>query len=183
MNYDLIRPCPHCPFRIDGEGYLRPERAQEIATSLAQGAEFACHQTTEDDPHDESERIAVEKSQFCAGALIALEKSGVANQAMRIAERLNIYNPSKLDMDAPVGTLLDFQARHTGDEPESDPCHVSGYDCEAPAGYLEDGVVVRNVVEIEIGQCDECYEPTCENCGELRGERFLCNECLEYEDE
>lgn len=187
MKYDLRRPCPHCPFRTDGEGYLRADRAQEIATALARGAEFACHQTTVECQDDEGDLTADANSQFCAGALIALERAEAPNQAMRIAERLNLYDSSKLDMGAPVGTLFDFQRRHTDCSEALDPCHISGYGCEAPAGYLEGGVVIDNVVEIEIGVCEECWEPTCEECGKLvcvtGTDKFLCKCCQEcYED-
>lgn len=188
MNYDLIRPCPKCPFRTDGEGYLRPERAQEIATAIARGSTFACHQTTvyvEDDEGGDME--ATSDSQFCAGALIMMERMEAPNQSMRIAERLGVYDPSKLDMSAPVGNVLDFQRRHS-EEDELPCCHISDMGCEAPAGYMEDGVPVSNVVEFEIPECEGCGEPTCEQCGSLvatsKGrDQFLCPYCQEGFDD
>jgi hypothetical protein len=163
MKYDLVRPCPHCPFRTDGDGYLRAERAQEIATDLANGAPFGCHQTTVDDGYGDLTHGP--NTQFCAGALIALENMEQPNQAMRIAERLNIYDPSKLDMDAPVGTLLDFQRRHTDEEElYQECCSVCGPECEAPAGYLEGNVPVYNVIDFEVPSCPDCGETVCESC-------------------
>lgn len=166
MRYDLVRPCANCPFRTDGHGYLRAERAREIARSLHGGAEFPCHVTTEDT--DEGGRVAVPTSHFCAGALIALEREGQPNQMMRIAERLGIYDASKLDMTSPVGTTKDFIARHTIDEDmeEGEPCEICGPGCEAPAGWMEGGAVVRNVVEAGVTQwCDDCQTTHCGACG------------------
>lgn len=42
------------------------------------------------------------KSVHCAGALIFNEKRGYANQMMRICERLEFYDASKLNMEAKV---------------------------------------------------------------------------------
>jgi hypothetical protein len=108
-RYKLRRPCENCPFRTDVPGYLRRERAQEIAEALANGSEFACHQTTVSDEEvggDGSERVATPDSAFCAGALITMERSGQANQIMRVAERLGLYEHEKLDMYAPVHASL-----------------------------------------------------------------------------
>lgn len=101
MNYNLRRPCPHCPFRSDIDPYIRAERAVEIARSLVR-SEFPCHQTTVEDPEDESQRITTRSSEHCAGALIMLEKANEPSQMMRICQRIGFYDPSALDMDAPV---------------------------------------------------------------------------------
>ena len=45
--------------------------------------------------------------QFCGGALVTLTKMGHQTQMMQIAERLGIWNPADLDMDAPVYEDLD----------------------------------------------------------------------------
>lgn len=175
MKFDLVRPCPQCPFRTDVGAYLRGDRAVEIAQSLARGADFPCHKTTVTDPDDESQRAATGESQFCAGALIALERSDAPNQAMRFAERLGLYDPSKLDMDAPVGTLYDFQCHHADEEPddESEPCGVADMGCLAPAGYLEGGVVVRAVDTEPTTYCVLCDTSVCEACSveTSRGDR------------
>lgn len=165
MRYDLVRPCPHCPFRTDGDGYLRGERARELATSIARGAEFVCHNTTVDDPDDESERMATAESQFCAGALIAMLREEAPNQMVRVAVRLGLLDLDKLDMDAPVGTLNDFIRRHAGDEDEEiEPCSVVDSGCLAPAGYLEGGSVITAVEREQTTCCDLCGEPVCETC-------------------
>lgn len=101
MKFDLRRPCNNCPFRNDITPFIRPERAEEILTS--QG-DFPCHKTTDIETDDDGETIRSNQDceHHCAGFLILLEKEGVPNQMMRISERLGMYDPSILDMDAPV---------------------------------------------------------------------------------
>jgi hypothetical protein len=105
-------PCDNCPFRTDVRAYIRPERAEEIWETLEHGALFPCHKTVDyDDPNDEGgEGRVTGDSQFCAGALILMEKEwedqggAMANQMVRICTRIG--NPpldlDALDMDAPV---------------------------------------------------------------------------------
>lgn len=93
-------PCPHCPFRTDIRGYLRPERMEEIIDALLDGGTFTCHKTTV--PDEEDGMVDGPNAQHCAGALIFLEHQERPNQMMRIAERLGFYDRTKLDMEAPV---------------------------------------------------------------------------------
>lgn len=100
MNFDLVAPCKHCPFRTDVTPYLRTDRVREICDSITDyDMTFACHKTTSHD--DEGEHIPSSKEQHCAGATIMLEKMQQPNQAMRIAAG-RWFDPSKLKMDAPV---------------------------------------------------------------------------------
>jgi hypothetical protein len=97
MKYDLTRPCDLCPFRNDDNRLTVP--VQRMRGMLS--GEFCCHKTGE--TNDETGSIEPQpESQHCAGALIMLEKMGKQHQMMRIAERLGMYDPSRLDMDAPV---------------------------------------------------------------------------------
>ena len=109
MKFDLKRPCGNCPFRNDRpdqEGWLGEERAQEIVDSLVQGT-FVCHKTSDALVDTKKEE------QHCAGALIMLEKEDIPSQAMRIAERMGIYNPGALDVTAPVfGDVDEFVGSH-----------------------------------------------------------------------
>ena len=98
-GYSMTKPCPKCPFRNDIRPYLTPERVEEIEASLER-AEFPCHQTVDYD--DDGEGCVTSKSEHCAGALILMEKEGRSSQMMRIAERLGMYDHTKLDMDSPV---------------------------------------------------------------------------------
>lgn len=100
MKFDMTRPCANCPFRADGLGYLRQERAEEIADALLGGATFTCHKTNEFD--DEEGTIETADSQHCAGALIFLESQEQPNQLMRWMERLGAYDRTRLGMGAPV---------------------------------------------------------------------------------
>ena len=106
MKFELTKPCNNCPFRYDVEhqyGWLGEERAEEIIDSLERGETFPCHKTTVDDEDSKwSERVATADSQHCAGALILLEHLEQPNQMMRIAERLKLYDRTKLKMDSPV---------------------------------------------------------------------------------
>lgn len=116
MNFDLIRPCEKCPFRTDClKGWLGRRRAQEIADALfARDQTFACHETTRHD--DEGEMIPHDGEQHCAGAMILMERKGRANQLMRIAERIGIYDRQRLDMAAPVFKTAAAFVRHHAEE-------------------------------------------------------------------
>lgn len=104
MKFDLRRPCAECPFRNDRPGYLTEERAEEIADAVtsSRGSTFTCHKTTIPDPASDGEMMDGPNAQHCAGALILAEKGGTVGQMVRIAERLGLYDASKLDMDAPI---------------------------------------------------------------------------------
>lgn len=100
MKFDLKKPCRDCPFRSDIAGYLTKARVHEIIESISRGQKtFSCHKTNDTSG---SETVETRNSQHCAGAMIFLEKNGAPNQMMRIAERLGMYDHTKLHMDAPV---------------------------------------------------------------------------------
>lgn len=137
----------------------------EITHSLQRGAMFPCHKTTADvETDDGDERVTTPDSQFCAGALIAMEHSGVSNQMVRIGERLGLYDVNQMDMTSPVGTLDEFVARHNADAEEIEPCSVADADCLAPAGWMEGGTIVHNYDMEPTTACEECGEYVCENC-------------------
>lgn len=97
MKYTLTKPCDACPFSKKMAHGFSIKRLRELAGS----GQFPCHKTAAE--HEESgEFRATEKSVHCAGALIFLEKREQPSQMMRIAERLGIYDRSKLDMKAEV---------------------------------------------------------------------------------
>lgn len=70
MKFELVRPCPKCPFRLDIPEYLRGGRAEQIARDLAGGASFACHETTVPSDEDDGSMVEAADSQMCAGAMI-----------------------------------------------------------------------------------------------------------------
>jgi hypothetical protein len=108
VNYTMTKPCPECPFRRDGAGAnpvrLMLGRVDEIAGVMLnpQGGEFPCHKTTveDEDDDDESGRCTTPDSQHCAGALIFAEKNDNHTGMMKIAGRLGMYDPRKLDRAA-----------------------------------------------------------------------------------
>ncbi len=114
MRYDLKKPCKSCPFRTDVEPFLPVARVREIVRSITvQQQTFSCHNTNE---FDEEEGYAIETSdsRHCAGAMIFLmandQQNGGMNQMMRIAYRLNMFDPDALDLAAPVyDTLEDWE--------------------------------------------------------------------------
>ncbi len=89
MNFDRIKPCKTCPFRTDENAlrHLGNCRAQEIADCIESDGSFTCH-----DDKDKPDR----ERNHCVGAMLILEKEGRANQMMRIAERLRLYDRRKL---------------------------------------------------------------------------------------
>lgn len=192
--FKLRRPCAHCPFRTDVPGYLRRSRAVEIAQAIAGGSIFPCHETTADAVDEEGNdiRVQVDTSQFCAGAVITMEKMGQPNQALRMAERLGIYDHASLDMDAPVvGSFVEFVDHHTEraalivepgvDEDEvflDNCCSVVDAGCEAPAGYMMGGTAVPADNEgVELHACPECGCTVCASCSD---DEDFCADCAEY---
>lgn len=98
MQYNMTEPCDACPFR-KGSGFPLA-RLRQFASG-----EFPCHKASDLDEEDGCYREKGNgKTPHCAGALIFNEKRGVSHQMMRIAERLGMYDMSKLNMSAPVGT-------------------------------------------------------------------------------
>lgn len=100
--FAAVRPCKHCPFRTDIAPFLRPERAREIADSLDRGEDFLCHKTVDYHDGDGCEIADTSSAASCAGAMIICETQNRPTQAMRIGERLGLYDRHALDMDAPV---------------------------------------------------------------------------------
>jgi hypothetical protein len=123
-GFDLRRPCAPgssgvpCPFlRSCPRGWLS-RRAEEIADGLRSDRTFSCHKTVELD-EDGSESVNLAAEQHCAGALIVLEKGGEPwPQLARISERLGLFDPGELDMDADTFDDLDEFVEHHAAEPE-----------------------------------------------------------------
>lgn len=118
MNFNMVRPCAHCPFRNDIPGYLHGARAREIAEAITERQmTFSCHETTTPDEWEDNEEIPPPHvpgpdEEHCAGAAILLERIERPNQWMRISERLGFYDRTKLDMAAPVFQTAEEFIRH-----------------------------------------------------------------------
>ncbi|WP_137726375.1 hypothetical protein [Prescottella subtropica] len=111
--FALKRPCRDCPFRADRPTFLRPDRATEIADGLAAGQVFHCHKTVDYTDTDGDSTTDTSTSVFCAGALSVFEADGEPNNAMRVGQRLGLYDPDTLADDVPVyPSLADWVASH-----------------------------------------------------------------------
>jgi hypothetical protein len=99
MKFKLTEPCSECPFLKSKAKFYGRRRLNEFAEQA-----FPCHKTAAvvEDDEGSSEFAAKETSQFCAGVLIYCEKRDAPNQMMRIAERLGMYDRTKLNMNAKV---------------------------------------------------------------------------------
>lgn len=97
MLMDLKEPCPECPFRNDTPSYLTQHRAKQFSKALLNDQTFTCHKYCHSLGLDKTK-----EERHCAGALILLEKLNRPNQWMRWMERLQMYDRTKLNMDAPV---------------------------------------------------------------------------------
>lgn len=102
--FALTTPCSQCPFLASRPVPLRPGRVREIEQSLDQHV-FPCHKLLPN-------RV------FCAGALIVMEKNRLSGNAMRMGERLGLYDPEKLDMEAPVFENFDAMEAAMHDRPK-----------------------------------------------------------------
>lgn len=105
IAYDKTAPCKDCPFKKTSP--LHEGIGAEVAgmmTKLDEGTlAHTCHMT---DPRtDHEDAVNYEGPvQHCAGAMIMMEKAGKANQAMFLAELNDKYDPTKLEMNAPIFT-------------------------------------------------------------------------------
>lgn len=99
MYFTQAKPCADCPFLSANAPSYGTRRLMEFTQDA-----FPCHKTAElvEDEEGIGAFEATRTSVHCAGALIYLEKREAPSQAMRIAERLGLYDRTRLDMSAPV---------------------------------------------------------------------------------
>lgn len=100
MKYNLTEPCDACPF-LKGSGFTFASLARHAS------GEFACHKACKLEDTDDEGSVYVprnKKTPHCAGALIFLEKQNRPHQMMRICERIGLYDRTKLNMKANVGS-------------------------------------------------------------------------------
>jgi hypothetical protein len=107
MKFEMTTPCDQCPFTTGPKAVrLSVARAREIYASITTyDAPFPCHKTLDyddDDAEEDADVCVPADAQHCAGAMIMLERMNRPNQMMRIAERLGLYDRSRLQMTAPV---------------------------------------------------------------------------------
>lgn len=108
MKYNMTTPCDACPYLM-GSGFSLASLKRHAS------GEFACHKACDLDDEGNYVEQKHGKTPHCAGVLIFLEKLGQPHQMMRICARLGMYDRTKLDMTAPVGTRAsDFRRRAGG---------------------------------------------------------------------
>lgn len=132
MKFALRNPCKDCPFRSDreypffGRDQRGEARARELAASFTDNHLFPCHKTAdwvEDGEREEVVQQRTEKTSACAGMVIMAEQDDRHSNILRIAGRLGFYDPTVMNMDAPVYRGYDaFIEDHTPSE------HRSGED-------------------------------------------------------
>lgn len=99
MHYRMTTPCDQCPFLKPSVSGMRfPVKSLWAHAS----GEFACHKACDLNEETSEYEARGDETPHCAGALIFLEKRDRPHQMMRIAERLRMYDRSKLNMNAPV---------------------------------------------------------------------------------
>lgn len=93
--FKLKKPCKGCPFLKDSPTGLHKDRLPSIVDDLINDHVFHCHKTIDYSNQFDEETGEInqytEKNQFCAGAMIFLEKMERPNQMMRIGERMGHY--------------------------------------------------------------------------------------------
>ena len=179
MKYTMRTPCKHCPFRSNIKGYLTKERVVEIAQSVINGQTFPCHKTTEEieDDYGESDMVATNDSQSCAGAEIFAHHHGTSSQMSRIAERLHLP-VAKLNLRAKVcKSLREMIEVHDGEQ-EGETCEIVNENCLAPAGYSMGGGAIEGD-EFVTTTCHECGRYVCEACSKMVKRKRVCDECRE----
>lgn len=204
-RYGLQATCAKCPFRTDVEPYLRPGRAAEIADALHSGSEFSCHETTINVATADGDEVRADgpRSRFCAGAMATMLNGNEANQMMRVAMRLGLFDPDALAArQLPVHRSLAEWVRSyaTDDVPTVtlddgtvltyEHCGVVGDDCEDPAGFGGYGGVRANTdpptCNPVTDECAGCSALACESCRSPEwngmGDQF-CRTCYQPEDE
>jgi hypothetical protein len=177
-------PCAHCPFRKDVPIYLRQDRREEIAESIANGHFFPCHETTSHD--EDGSAYWTGETVECAGAAKAVMLAGGTTQMMRISERMGWADLDKVAERGPeVWELSEWRRLaegSTGDDPVWEieeyvnTCHVVDAGCTAPAGTLGAGGAILDGLEPADFECEHCGEWTCESCSNGDG---VCNMCVE----
>lgn len=139
MHYEMRSPCDQCPF-LKGSGFTFPSLMAHAS------GEFPCHKKCDLDEEDSTyvekrgkTRSGRDKTPHCAGALIFLEKMGRPHQMMRICERIGMYDRTKLNMDANVGSKpSDYRAHDEQDSVGAEWLEQMGMEPEDLEQFEED---------------------------------------------
>lgn len=183
-RYRMKAPCESCPFRVSVKPYLTPGRALEIAESILQGADFPCHKTTRETDPDEDGGGDLEDwpgAKVCAGSMGTQENEGRPNQMLRIAGRIGLYEPGRIDTSDLYPSLREWVASYAAEpvDDDVDHCAVAGPECEDPIGWGFGGSVLENPEPgSSTAECEACGNVMCDACAdpELPGCCIYCAE-------
>jgi hypothetical protein len=77
---------------------LRPDRVPGIIQDLKDHNAFHCHKTIDYNKQfdDDGEFIPDDSNQLCAGSLLYMEKAGIWNRPVKLAEHFGLYDSSKM---------------------------------------------------------------------------------------
>ncbi|GAC1326756.1 MAG: hypothetical protein NVSMB2_26140 [Chloroflexota bacterium] len=114
MRFNLVRPCPGCPFTPGGYR-LDPQRITEIVNALERQT-FACHESVHRaQPRDARGRfMPAFVPSHCAGALLIMLREGMWGDMQQLAMRLGLFEPSRLDTTAETYPTLEACAAANG---------------------------------------------------------------------
>jgi len=91
------KPCNNCPFLKNSPMFLEEERLPGIVKHLDNNGIFHCHKTInyEEQIDDETGEMTKgsKRNQFCAGAIIYLEKHNRPNSPLQVSQRAGWYDP------------------------------------------------------------------------------------------
>lgn len=106
--FEQMTPCKSCPFRTDHPPSLRPGRTRQIEADLKADKQFVCHGK-------------IRQKVNCAGSLLMMVQLGLSNNPMRMAERLRIFDPKKLNKRVKIYPSFDaMEAAMRGEEAKYD---------------------------------------------------------------
>lgn len=193
--FGMKKPCDNCPFtRKESRVALHSRRIREIhgVVTGSTGGVFPCHKTVDYSEYDDpSDTPLPSKSQsFCAGAVIYALKQDSPNQMMRIGMRLRDLDPQQMlkHQDLVFDGIHEWMKHSIDGPPQSieqnadvETCNVSGSNCEAPAGYIEDGEVIFGTESADY-ECYFCGQSVCGSCSRRSGDDIWCEDCIEGGD-
>jgi hypothetical protein len=100
--FNLKGPCNQCPFtKGPMNESLRPERIPGLIETFKDHNIFHCHKTIDystqfDSDNEDNDFIPNEENQVCAGSILYMEKAGIWNRTIKLAEHFGVYDPTKM---------------------------------------------------------------------------------------
>lgn len=116
LRYDMRNPCSDCPYRTDAPWHPGIFDELVIKAGKMRKGELAhtCHQTDyRADCAPDKRAPSKAPIQHCAGMLIMAEKMGLQQVGAIVAQINNVFDPTRLNMNAPVfSSILEMFAHY-----------------------------------------------------------------------